>query len=202
MRSILTSLLLAFSSLICFGQNPNIARIGENDYRVRILPDNFHYEKVSHGNDNYAQAACMTMILNNFGLTVNQDALYTQPSTSANAPQDGVTGMNGPTPAAWGRAAHVFSDMINPDEETIFSELLNNRPLLAGIRAGNTEKPVVVVAMTFSVKYNDKGEKVGIIPNTVTIVNPATGAPATSTQSWSQFATAAAVLYTVKISFN
>jgi len=207
MRIVVTTLLLAFSSTLCFSQNPNISKIGENDYRVRILPDNFHYERVSHGNDSYAQAACFTMLLNNLGLNVPQDDVIRSGfgiAATGTAPSDqqGVAGFNGPTPLQWGRPAHVYSDMVSIDEELIFSELLNNRPLLAGLRVGSFEKPVLITALTFSVKYNEKGEKVGIIPNTVTIVNPAMGAASTSTQNWTQFTTAASVLYTVKISFK
>jgi len=206
MKSISTILLLAFSSVLCYGQNPNITKISDNNYKVRVLPDNFRYERVSHANDNNAQAACLTMLLNNLGLNVIQDDVIrsgfgTAPPNSTQD-QQGVTGMNGPTPLSWGRPAHIYSDVVGIDEEMIFSELINNRPLLAGIRSGSTEKPVIVVAMGFSVKYNDKGEKVGISPNTVTIVDPAVGAMSTNTESWSQFVTVATVMYTVKISFN
>ncbi len=189
MKKILSVILLALSVTLCQAQNPNITKLGNNNYKIRILPDNFRYERAQANN----WAACMSMVLNNSGLSVSQ----------ADAATLGSGVINAATPDTWGRAAHVFVDEANSNEDTFFDELSANRPLIVMLRSGNSDgKTNLVVAMTYSIMFDEKGNQTGITPSTVTLVDPGVGAQSQKVMTWGDFMTNVSVLYSTKVSFK
>ncbi|WP_448700735.1 hypothetical protein ACFGVR_01845 [Mucilaginibacter sp. AW1-3] len=197
MKNQLFAILLTLFTTLCYAQNPNITKLENNNYKVRILPANFRYERMSQSGDlpDNARywAACLSMIINYNGLSVSQ----------ADAATLGTGVLNAATPNSWGRAAHIFCDELTLDEDALFDQLSANRPLIVTLRSADGEgRANIIAAMTYTIKFNSQGEQTGITPTTVTLVDPGTSSQSQRVVNWTDFIISVNTLYSVKISFK
>jgi len=207
---LLASLFTLITTLAC-SQNRNIIKTAENIYQCGLFTGIFRYEKMSHGDDtddsNWCMAACIKMALDYDGLVVTQEQIFSLGSGGgrpATAPMDLIVEINKVTPAAWStRPSHIFTETANVNEDAIFDELSNNRPVLVSFReTNNMIKTNVITAMSYSIKFNDKGEQIGITPLKVTLRDPSPSAASIKTVTWTDLINSTTTLYTINVSYK
>lgn len=209
-RLLLAALILLFTQ---FGYGQNIVKTADNTYQVRILMGNFHLQRMNNYSQNdddeiRSWAACVQMALDYGGATaVSQEQILTTAfgttTDMIGGPQELMAATSSFKPTVFGQRANIFCEIATVNEDALFDELSNNRPLIVGLHnINNFGTGKIILAMTYSIKFNAAGEQTGIIPTSVTIGDPWPTTSGIKTITWADFMKNANTLYTLKISIG
>ena len=180
-------------SQACDQYGPNYYGCGIPTYEIEYMRAN----SVNGGRQiqsNWCWAACIQMVLNYYGLYVNQVDIVTRifgsPYANQPATQEQIlAALNGWQLNNRGGYSYVYAEASYTTVDDIVNLLSNKMPLIVGLvmPGNNIGHAYVLTAIYYSYSYDYYGNITGIIPDKVVLRDPWPTNPSRQEMSWYEF---------------